>query len=132
MKIDTYKTLIYEEDEKERNPIAFTHNGKGNRKCQTIRISDRKQVEKFLNKYGLIGILDDMISISVLWNFPRRRYNEERMWVCLSGFTYNNNEFYPKHFVISDNIVIKETQEKAKEILDLLNTWEGIEVSYPE
>ncbi len=132
MKIDTYNALTYEEDEREKNPVAFDHNGKGNRKCQHIRISDRKQAEEFLNRYNLTGILDDMISISVLWNFPRRRYKEKEMWVCLSGFTYNNKEFYPKHFVISDSIVTEKAQSKAKEILDLLNTWEGIEVSYPE
>lgn len=132
MKIDTYKTLTYEENERKRNPIAFTHNGKGNRKCQHVKISNRKQVEEFLNKYGLMGINDNMISLSILWNFPRRRCNETNMWVCLSGFTYNNENFCPKHFVISDNIIENETQNKAMKIIDLLNTWNGIEVNYPE
>lgn len=132
MKIDTYKTLVYEEDERKRNPIAFTHNGKGNRKCQHVKISNRKQVEEFLNKYGLMGINDNLISLSILWNFPRRRYNETNMWVCLSGVTYNNENFYPKQFVVSDNVVTMESQNRAMEIIDLLNTWNGIEVNYPE
>lgn len=132
MKIDTYKTLIYEEDERKRNPIAFAHNGKGNRKCQHVKISNKKQVEEFLNKYGLMGIYDNMINLSILWNFPRRRCSETNMWVCLSGFTYSDEEYYPKHFVISDNIVTEKAQEKAMEIIDLLNTWSGIEISYPE
>lgn len=132
MKIDTYKTLTYEEDERKNNPIAFAHNGNGNRKCQSVRFSSSKQVKDFLEKYGLTGISDEKISISILWNFPRRQYNESNMWVCLSGFTYNEKEFNPKHFVISDNIITEETQNRAKEIIDLLNTWNGIEVSYPE
>lgn len=130
MKIDTYKTLTYREDEREKNPIAFALSN-GNRKCQHVKISNKEQVEEFLNKYGLIGILDDNVSLSILWNLPRKKYNETDMWVCMSGFTYSNElPFVPKKFVISDNIVTEEDQMKAKEIIDLLNCWEGIEVSY--
>lgn len=132
MKIDTYKNLTYEEDERKNNPIAFSRDGNGNRKCQHITITNDNQVECFLKKYGLTGISDEKISISILWNFPRRQYNETNMWVCLSGFTYNEKEFYPKHFVISDNIVNKKAQNKAMEMIDLLNTWDGIEINYPE
>ena len=130
MKIDTYKELIYEEDERKSNPIAFAHNGKGNRKCQHVIISDKKQVKAFLNRYDLTGITDENISISILWNLPRKQYDETNMWVCLSGFTYNEKEVYPKHFVISDNIVTEEAQNRAKEMIDMLNTWNGIEVFY--
>ena len=130
MKIDTYKELTYEEDERKRNPIAFAHNGKGNRKCQHVIISDKKQVESFLNRYDLTGILDNKLSMSILWNFPRRQYDEIGMWVCLSGFTYSDKDFSPKHFIVSDNIVTEESQNKAMEIIDLLNTWNGIEVFY--
>lgn len=132
MKIDTYKNLTYEEDERKNNPITFSRGGNGNRKCQHITISNSKQVKDFLEKYELTGITDEKISISVLWNFPRRQYNETNMWVCLSGFTYNEKEFHPKHFVISDNIVNKKAQNKAMEIIDLLNTWDGIGVNYSE
>lgn len=132
MKIDTYKTLTYEEDERKNNPKAFYHNGNGNRKCQHVRIINSRQVKEFLEKYGLKGISDERISISILWNFPRRQYNEANMWVCLSGFTYNEEEFYPKFFMISDNFVTEKAQNRAKEIIDLLNTWNGIEVSYPD
>lgn len=90
----------------------------------------KEQVEEFLNRYGLTGILDDNISLSILWHFPRKKYNEKDMWVCMSGCTYNNEDFRPKHFVISDNIVTEEGQVKAKEIIDLLNGWERLEVSY--
>lgn len=132
MKIDTYKNLTYEEDERKNNPIAFSRGGNGNRKCQHVTIKNNKQVKYFLEKYGLTEISDEKISISILWNFPRRQYNETNMWVCLSGFTYNEKEFHPKHFVISDNIGNGETQIRAKEIIDFLNTRDGIEVSYPE
>ena len=132
MKIDTYKTLTFEEDERKNNPIAFSRDGNGNRKCQHITITNDKQVKYFLKKYELTEIADEKISISILWNFPRKQYNETNMWVCLSGFTYNEKEFHPKHFVISDNIVTEETQNRTREIIDLLNTWDGIEVSYPE
>lgn len=132
MKIHTYDTMTYEEDERINNSVAYAHNGKGNRKCQHIRIFQENQVKYFLEKFGLSGINDEQISLSILWNLPRKQYNETKMWVCLSGFTYNNNDFRPKNFVISDNIVKEESQEIAKEIIDLLNTWDGIEVSYPE
>ena len=128
MKIDTYKTLTYEEDEREKNPNAFALR---NRKCQHVKISNKEQVKEFLNKYGLSGILDDNINISILWNFPRKKYDEKDMWVCMSGCTYSNEPpFVPKHFVISNNIVTEEDQARAKEIIDLLNGWDGIEVSY--
>lgn len=129
MKIDTYKSLTYEEEERDKNPTAFAISN-GNRKCQHVRISKKEQVEEFLNRYSLMGILDDNISLSILWNFPRKMYNEKDMWVCMSGYTYNNEDFRPKHFVISDNIVTEEDQAKAKEIIDLLNGWEGLVVSY--
>lgn len=130
MKIDTYKVLTYEEVEREKNPIAFALSN-GNRKFQHIKMSNKKQVEEFLNRYGLSGILDDNISLSILWNFPRKKYSEKDMWVCISGFTYGNKSpFVPKHFVISNNIATEEDQTRAKEIIDLLNGWEGIEVSY--
>ena len=130
MKIDTYKTLTYEEDEREKNPNAFALSN-GNRKCQHVKISNKEQVKEFLNKYGLSGILDDNINISILWNFPRKKYDEKDMWVCMSGCTYSNEPpFVPKHFVISNNIVTEEDQARAKEIIDLLNGWDGIEVSY--
>lgn len=130
MRIDTYKTFTYEEDERKNNPMAFSHNG--NRKCQHVRIINKNQVMNFLEKYGLTEILDDKISISILWNFPRRQYRETNMWVCLSGYTYNEKNFYPKNFAISDNIITEEAQNRAKEIIDTLNTWSGIEVSYPK
>ena len=132
MKIYTYNTITYEEDERINNPVAYTHNGKGNRKCQHVRIFQENQVRHFLEIFGLSGINDEQISLSILWNLPRRQYNETKMWVCLSGFTYNNNDFRPKNFVISDNIVTEESQKIAKGIIDLLNTWDDIEVSYPK
>lgn len=134
MKIDTYKVLTYEEDERENNPVAFAMSSggrKGNRKCQRVIISNKEQVKEFLDRYGLSGISDDNISISVLWHFPRKQYGEKDMWVCMSGFTYSNEPpFVPKPFVISNNIVTEEDQNKAKEIIDFLNGWEGIEVTY--
>jgi hypothetical protein len=132
MKIDNYKTLTYEEDERINNPIAFGRNGKGNRKCQHIIISNPKQVKTFLEKYELTGIADEMICISILWRFPRKEFNEKDMWVTMSGITYNTRLFRPKTFVIADNIVTEEDQSKAKEIIDTLNKWNGIEVSYEE
>ena len=130
MKIDTYKVLTYDEEEREKNPDAYSLSS-GNRKCQSVRISNKEQVKDFLSKYGLIGVLDDNIILTILWNFPRKKYGESDMWVCMSGYTYSNNPpFIPKHFVISDNRVTEEAQNEAMEIIDLLNTWEGIKVSY--
>lgn len=129
MKIDIYKALTYVEDEIKRNPVAYSQNG--NRKCQHVKISNDGQVKEFLNRYGLDGIKDDNISLSILWNLPRRDYSENEMWVCISGFTYSNEQpFVPKHFTISDSVVTIETQNKAVEIINLLNTWTGINVSY--
>lgn len=129
MKIDIYKVLTYDEDEIKRNPAAYWQNG--NRKCQHVTISNSSQVREFLNKYDLNGIKDDNISLSILWNLPRRDYSENDMWVCISGFTYGNEPpFVPKRFVISDNAVTTESQNKAVEIIDLLNTWTGIEITY--
>ena len=99
---------------------------------ETIIISNKKQVKTFLEKYELTGIVDEMICISILWHFPRKEFNEKDMWVTMSGITYNTRLFRPKTFVIADNIVTKEDQNKAKEIIDTLNKWNGIEVSYDE
>lgn len=129
MKIDIYKALTYVEDEIKRNPVAYSQNG--NRKCQHVKISNDGQVKEFLNRYGLDGIKDDNISLSILWNLPRRDYSENEMWVCISGFTYGNEQpFAPKHFTISDSVVTIESQNKAVEVINLLNTWTGIDVSY--
>lgn len=129
MKIDIYRALTYVEDEIKRNPVAYSQNG--NRKCQHVKISNNGQVKEFLNRYGLEEIKDDNISLSILWNLPRRDYSENEMWVCISGFTYGNKQpFVPKHFTISDNVVTIESQNKAVEIINLLNTWTGIDVSY--
>ena len=129
MKIDIYKTLTYAEDEMKRNPVAYSQNG--NRKTQHVTISNSSQVEAFLEKYGLNGIKDENISLSILWNLPRRKYFENDMWVCISGFTYGNEPpFVPKRFVIADNAVTTESQNKAVEIINLLNKWTGIDVSY--
>lgn len=129
MKIDIYKALTYVEDDIKRNPVAYSQNG--NRKCQHVKISNNDQVKEFLNRYGLDGIKDNNISLSILWNLPRRDYHENEMWVCISGFTYGNEpSFVPKHFTISDSIVTIESQNKAVEIINLLNTWTGIDVSY--
>lgn len=64
MKIDIYKALTYVEDEIKRNPVAYSQNG--NRKCQHVKISNDGQVKEFLNRYGLDGIKDDNISLSIL------------------------------------------------------------------
>ena len=129
MKIYIYRALTYVEDEIKRNPVAYSQNG--NRKCQHVKISNNGQVKEFLNRYGLEEIKDDNISLSILWNLPRRDYSENEMWVCISGFTYGNEQpFVPKHFTISDNVVTIESQNKAVEIINLLNTWTGIDVSY--
>lgn len=49
---------------------------------------------------------------NTLWNLPRKEYNETKMWVCISGFTCNNEDFNPKHFVISDNNITEEPQKR--------------------
>lgn len=131
MKINTYNTLTYEEDEIKANPAAFTQGEIGKRKCQHVTISDKAQISEFLSKCGLESIADEMVTLSILWHFPRRQYNETDMWVCMSGYTYNRKFFKPKTFVISDNIVTEESQKLAKELIDMLNGWDGLEVSYP-
>lgn len=129
MKIDIYKTLTYAEDDIKRNPVAYRENG--NRKCQHVRISNSRQVGTFLNKFELEDISDENISLSILWNLPRRKYSETDMWVCISGCSYGNEPpFVSKRFTISDNIMTVESQNKAVEIINLLNTWSGIDVSY--
>ena len=130
MKIDIYKELAYEEDERKRIPYAYADNGKGNRRCQHINIVEKNAVEDFLKTFNLYNILDDEISIAILWNLPRAEYNEKNMWVCLSGFTYNNEDFYPKHFVISDNLSPEKTKDRAMDVLEYLNKVSGIEVNY--
>lgn len=132
MKIDNYKTLTYEEDERINNPASFHHNGKGNRRVQHVIVSEPSQVKDFLDKYDLSGISDEKICLSILWNFPRKEYNEKTMWVVMSGITYNVKKFIPKSFVISDNIVTKESQTLAQNIIDTLNSYKGIEIDYAE
>ena len=131
MKIDTYKSLTYEEDERMKNPSAFYHSGKGNRKCQHVHITDKRQIQIILDVLNLANLMNDNLSFSILWNFPRKKYNEDQMWVCMSGYTYSNEYFNPNSFVVSDNVVTDYSQKIAMEVLDTLNKLSDITVSYP-
>lgn len=120
-----YDRLCYEEDERINNSHLYADKGKGNRKCEHITIREKNSVEEFLKKYSLMKIYDDNVLLTILWNLPRKEYNETKMWVCISGFTYNNEDFNPKHFVISDNNITEESQKKAMELLHWINRKKG-------
>ena len=135
MKIDNYKSLAYEEDERKNNPSSFHNNGTGNRRVQHITLSNKEQIAAFLEKCGLTGIKNDRICLSILWHFPRKEYNENEtdLFVHMSGFTCSTKPpFVPNTFVIADYVVTEEAQKKARELIDMLNDWKGIEVSYQE
>lgn len=135
MKINNYKSLVYEEDERKINPAAFHNNGTGNRRTQHVTITKKEQVAAFLEKCGLTAIMNDRVCLSLLWRFPRKEYSEKEddLFVHMSGFTCSNNPpFKPQTFVIADYVVTEEAQQKARDIIDMLNGWKGIEVSYQE
>lgn len=128
-KVDTYKSLTYEEDERKNNPIAFWNNGKGNRKNQTVVVREQSQIEKILSKLNLHRISTNCLDISILWNFPRKQYKESKMWVCMT--VYYSTRYYC-HYAVSDNIVTQDDQKKAMEIIDFLNESTGVETYYPD
>lgn len=126
-RVDTYKELTYDEDERLRNPNAYGCSGEGNRSCQHIEL-EGEQAERFMKACGLGKIYkkDDCVGLSILWNLPRKEYNETNMWVNMSGYTYSfDTEMNFKHvnFVISDNRPSKEAQQKAINLIDMLNDW---------
>ena len=134
MKIDNYKSLVYEEDESKANPSSFYNNGTGSKAIQHVTISNKEKVAEFLEKCGLTGIADEKIHLSILWNLPRKEYNEDEshLFVHMDGFTYGSKPpFNPKHFVIADYVVTEEAQEKAKELINMLNSWKEIVVINP-
>lgn len=132
IKVETYKTLTFEEDARLANPAAYSRNG--NRKCQHAIITKKEEVDTFLSFCGLDATLDDAVIISILWHLPSRELcTREEMWVCLSGYTFNSrvdSAFRPTHFVISDNTTDDEAQEKALAVIDLLNSLSYINVGY--
>lgn len=135
MKIDNYKTLVYEEDERKAHPSSFHRNGTGNRRTQHVVITKKEQVAVFLEKCGLTAIMNDRVCLSILWHFPRKEYNENEtdLFVHMSGFTCSTKPpFVPSTFVIADYVVTEEAQQKAKDLIDMLNGWKGIEGSYQE
>lgn len=132
LKIDTYKTLTFEEDARIATPAAYSRNG--NRKCQHVTITNKEEVDTFLSFCGLDATLDDTVGLSILWHLPSHKLGtREEMWVCLSGYTFNSrvdSTFRPTHFVVSDNTTGDETQEKALAVIDLLNSLSHINVGY--
>lgn len=131
MRIDTYKSLVYDEDERTANPNAYFKNG--NRKVQHALVSDKKDIERVLKSVGLEGIANDRLSFSILWNFPRKEYSETSMWVTVSGFTCGSKPpFVPNTFCIASNVVTEGDQKRALSLIDLLNSIVGIRVEYQD
>lgn len=128
MNIDIYKTLTYDEEERERIPFAYGTN----RKCQHVSVRDPKIINEFLSKFELSQIANDNLDLSILWNLPRKQYGETNMWVNLSGHTYSNDSpFSSVNFVIADNIVTEDAQKRALEVLEFLQEKiSDIEVNY--
>lgn len=136
MNIDIYKTLTYDEDERKRIPCAYSHATLGglggNRKCQHVTVREPKIIHEFLSKFEFSQIANDNLSLSILWNLPRKQYGETDMWVNISGFTYSNDTpFSPNKFVIADNIVTEDAQKRALEVLEFLQEKvSDIEIDY--
>lgn len=133
MKIDIYKSLTFKENEQRDKPYAYSKNG--NRKCQHIKITDSIEVEKFMEHFDICLTEKEQLNLSVLWCLPRQEYNENDMYVCVSGFTFSSNldDFHPQNFVISNNCYSEKDQIRAMKILEYL---EGLpddtkDVSYP-
>lgn len=135
-RVDTYKELTYDEDERLRNPDAYGYSGEGSRTCQHVEL-EGKQAERFMKECGLEGYYKegDKVTLSLLWNLPRKKYNETDMWVNMSGYVYTfDAEMNFKHvnFSISDNCVTEEAQQRAMNLIDMLNEWAEEERSLPE
>ena len=134
MKVDTYKSLVFDEDERIANPDAYFKSGTSkNRKIQHVLVNNRQDAERVLETLGLEGIVNDRLSFSILWNLPRKEYSETSMWVTVSGFTCGSNPpFVPNTFCIASNVVSQEDQKRALDLIDNLNTLRGIEVEYQQ
>ena len=128
MEIDIYRDTIFEEDERVKFPEKFYTNG--NRRNQHINIYGEDKVKKFINIFGLPdSFINKNLHLSVLWSFPRSSYDENKMWVSLSGFTCDGKAPF-NHFVISDNIVTDGAQNKAIKVLEYVSSITDTEISY--
>lgn len=117
----------YREDLIKEYPYLFTKNG--NSKCVHVSITDTVVKERVLemiaeskqelNVGGELGL-----SLSIMWNFPRKKYNDTETWVSLSGFTYNklkNTISTSMSFVISNNIHNERSSKLANDIINYIN-----------
>ena len=114
--IDIYEIITFDEEERKKHPEKY----RTNRLVQHICINGADNIKRFIDEFDLPeNLLNEVLSISYLWNLPRREYNENKMWVCLSGYTCDGYEPF-NNFVIADNIVTEESQNKAISILKYL------------
>lgn len=114
---------LFEEEIIKKYPHLFCDNG--NVKKIHIETSNKEMIVGILKiAEKEIEIKDeDALCLTLLWNFPRRQYDETSRWVCMSGIMYdkNTNMIIGSNFVVSDNVVTNVTQKQANNIIELIN-----------
>jgi len=115
---------LYMEDVQEKYPYLFHDNS--NTKCIHVSIKNNDAIRKILELSEInISVTDNsVLCLSILWNFPRKQFNEDLMWVCLSGFFFkmNNGVVVPGHnIVISNNRVNESASKKADSVIEYIN-----------
>ena len=131
---DTYKELNrvfsrdnfqgkYKEDIMIEYPYLFFDNS--NEKVIHVNVTNMNDIESILVIADKnISMRDtDALSLSLLWNFPRKKYDENLMWACLSGYVYGkvDNDVRGNNFVVSDNVVKDIASATTDRIIEYIN-----------
>ena len=113
----------YKEELMQQYPFLFYDNT--NEKAIHITIADQEDIEEILKIAGKsVSITGSYLFLSLLWNFPRKKFNENTLWDCLSGFFYNeisNRVVEGSKLVISNNSINESASKVADEVIEYIN-----------
>ena len=122
LSIDDFEGL-YVEDIQEKYPYLF-FSGTSNTQAIHITIKDNAVIEEILRILGKNKLFSEqeVLTLSLLWNFPRRKYNETLIWACLTGcFSRKKDNTVISRFVVSNNIVSVKASEDTNNIINYIN-----------
>lgn len=118
--ITQFKEVCFAEDDIASHPQLYHRNG--SRRIESVYIGDQNIMKAILGIAEKKVKLENCMYLSILWNLPRKQYDEINQWVCLSGVLYQSNKiFAPNCFVVSDNLYDVESQQRSIQIIDVLN-----------
>ena len=112
----------YKEELMQLYPYLFYDNSTV--KVIHIDITEQSIIEEIMKIANISITTMGYLTLSLLWNFPRKKYNEKKLWACLSGFFYDevNNKVVKGHdFVVSNNLITESASRVTDEIIEYIN-----------